>query len=159
MMERCNFCWAKLSDGSCFCPKENRAEHCRKAKQRCMEQKKKDEEENTRNKIKGLRNYLAYIPKRLGYLRADNAQTSNEWKYYAALYEEIKRWGKLHRVFFRYLIKQIKLEEAKRLLGLSERQTYRVIDRQKQDLMDFITEQEKLLQEKYPFENEENYNE
>ena len=152
MKEYCNFCWAKLPNGICFLSESGRSESCRKARERFAGQKKEAESAKNKKEIEGLRNYLAYIPKRLVYLEAINAKDSNEWTYYVELYESIKRWGKSHGAFFKYLVKRLKFEDVKDLLGVSERFAFRMIGKQRRALIDFITAQETSIREKYPFE-------
>ena len=150
--EHCNFCWAKLPDGSCFCVKEQREENCRKARMRLAQ--KKEEQMQPAKELQGLRDYLAYIPMRLAYLKAqtDGKPTSNEWKYYVALYKAIKTWGSSHEVFFKYLIKKINFSKVVNLLGRNKRQCIRIVGTTRKMLVDYIQKQEALLREKYPFE-------
>ena len=152
MKEYCNVCWAKLPNGLCFCAENGNSENCQKARVRFMEQKKKAEAAKSKKDTEGIRDYLAYIPKRLVYLNALNLKNSNEWNYYVEIYDSIKNWGKSHGVFFKYLTKKIKFNEVKDLLGVSEQFAFRIIGKQRRALIDFITEQETSLREKYPFE-------
>jgi hypothetical protein len=141
-----------LPNGGCFAQENVRAEYCLQAQLRFEKQRKETEGNKTRKEITGLRNYLAYIPKRLGYLKAFNLKNSNEWKYYVELYEVIKNWGKSHEIFFKYLIKSIKFDQLKNLYGTSESQVSRMIKKQREKMVDFIKEQETIIRNKYPFE-------
>ena len=150
--EHCNFCWAKLPDGSCFCVKEKRPENCRKARMRLAHER--EENMQPAKELQGLRDYIAYIPMRLAYLnaQANGKNTSNEWKYYVELYKAIKEWGRTHEVFFKYLIKKINFSKVVKLLGRAKRQCIRIVGTTRKMLVDYIQKQETLLREKYPFE-------
>ena len=115
---------------------------------------KREENFQTAKELQALRDYLAYIPMRLAYLRmtSSSAWKSNECKYYVDLHEAIKNWGKSHEVFFKYLIKKINLKKVVKLYGTSQRVCERLIEKQRKELMDFITVQEVRFREIYPFE-------
>ena len=56
----------------------------------------------TKNGTKFLREYIAYIPQRLAYLKIFNIKPTNfEWKYYSELYCEIKEY--LKRFYSKYV--------------------------------------------------------
>lgn len=144
MNEYCNFCWAKLGNGECFCPKDTRAEHCKKAKERFENQGLKE--------ATALRDFLAYIPTRIAYLKIFNSDVlSNEYKYYYELYKRIKEWGKSHRVFFKYLTGNIDMDEVKVLYGVNKRECFRIMSRQRKLLIQFIDNLENQLSVKYQF--------
>ena len=115
---------------------------------------KREENSQTAKELQGLRDYLAYIPMRLAYLRmtSSSAWESNERKYYVDLHEAIKNWGKSHEVFFKYLIKKINLKKVVKLYGTSQRVCERLIEKQRKELLDFITVQEVRFRKIYPFE-------
>ncbi len=146
--EYCNFCWAKGSGGRCICKEESRLEHCEKAKIRMAA------DALTKNKeLIGLREYLDYISNRIIYLKIlSNYTTCNEYKYLCQLRKRIKQWGKEHIIFYKYLRGTLSLEEAKILYGISYKQLYRLVTSQRKELIVFIEEQEKLLEEQYPFD-------
>ena len=145
----CNFCWAKGSDGKCLCDKESRLQHCKKARARIKEPTTQKQE------LVGLRDYLTYLARRSIYLKITNGGIpSNEYKYCYLLQKKIKQWGRKHVVFYKYLCEDITVEQAIDLYGVSRRQFYRISSQQKNDLIVFIEEQERLLSEEYPFPTE-----
>lgn len=150
--EYCGLCWAKLSDGSCLCDEKKREKECEKARMRLAQ--KRGENVSEQKELQSLRDYLAYIPMRLAYLKvtSSTAWTSNERKYYVELYNAIRNWGKSHEVFFKYLVGKINFQKVVSLYGYSQRRCTQMIKKQRKDFIDFIEEQEPLLRQKYPFE-------
>lgn len=139
----CNCCWAK-SNRRCICPPEKRAETCKKAeityhtKRLCKSKE-----------LKGLLDYISYISMRIAYLKMYGGD-SNEYKFYYVLRKRIKQWGKDHLIFYKYLKGEITNEQAIALYGVSGRTWARIAMHQRKQLIAFIEENEKILDEKYP---------
>jgi hypothetical protein len=99
----------------------------------------------------GLQRYLTYIDDRITYLRVVTAGIpSNEYEYCKALRERIKQWGSTHILCYSYIRGKIDMTRVIHAMGVSERVCYRMISKQRNELIKFITEQEKILEEQYP---------
>ncbi len=146
MKKWCNFCWAKLYGGGChIADVKSRIVECEKAKTR-------SEKSTSVNQIQGLRDYIAYISKRIRYLKSFQGSVEcSEHKYYCELRKQIKMWGRKHAIFYAYMRGKIELRKATELYGVSEREFYRLISLQRRRLIKFIEEQEEILEQKYPF--------
>lgn len=145
----CKYCFACEKGIKCIASKDERREMqlCGKAKARMQE----EDEKGGLNKYEALKKYLGYIPRRIAYLKmAKREIPSNEYKYYLALHEVIKQWGKSHVICYGCLCGKIKVESARAFIGVSESTFHRIMSRQKKDLILFIEKQEKILSEKYP---------
>lgn len=139
----CNCCWAK-SNRRCICPPETRAETCKKAEVRYHNKliiKSKE--------LKGLQDYITYISIRIAYMRVYGGDL-NEYKFYYVLRKRIRQWGKEHVIFYKYLMNEITPEQAMVLYGVSHRTWLRISKQQRKQLIVFIEETEKILDEKYP---------
>ena len=110
-----------------------------------------------------VRNYLEYIRQRCIYLNiVNNGVQSNEYKFYKSLRDRIKKWGKNHLIPYQFIRGHIDINIVMQCLGISKRQCYRILEQNRKELIRFIEEQEKILEEKYPFEegvDAFNYNE
>lgn len=105
------------------------------------------------NETKAIKEYLAYIPMRLAYLKMFNVSPNhNEYKYYLKLYESIKEYGKRHKVFIYYITSKINIEKCKAFYKVSERTCYRIFAKQRKEFLEFIMQKETELQKMYPFE-------
>lgn len=104
------------------------------------------------NETKAIKEYLAYIPMRLAYLKMFNASPNhNEYKYYLKLYESIKEYGKKHKVFIYYITSKINIEKCKAFFNVSERTCYRIFSKQRKEFLEFIMQKERELSKMYPF--------
>ena len=100
-----------------------------------------------------MRNYLNYIRQRCIYLNIVNdGVQSNEYKFYKSLRDRITKWGKNHLIAYKFIRGHIDIKVVQQCLGVPERQCYRILERNRKELIQFITEQERILEEKYPFE-------
>ena len=107
--------------------------------------------------LTGLNNYITYINDRLRYLKiVEDAVSSNEYKFYNALRERIKQWGDTHALCYGNIRGKIDMPHVYRAIGVSERVAYRMMDKQRKELIKFITLQEQILVEQYPHFTEVN---
>lgn len=150
--KHCEFCWAWYQNTECIAPAENRKELCKKAMERSKAAVKKPVKQKTGREDVGLKSYLLYIHQRVEFLKALSVnRDSNEYKYYLALQESIKQWGKSHAIFYGCIYGKIKVKQAADMCGVSKRTFFRMMSKQRKDLIDFIEEQECIWGEKYPF--------
>jgi hypothetical protein len=106
------------------------------------------------NDMTGIRSYIAYIPKRLAFLKICGVQPySNEYQYYSELYCEIKGYLNRHKIFKSYILCKIGIEKYKEFYGVSGRTSYRILAKQRANFIKFIEQKEKELLQKYPYEN------
>lgn len=148
-IKHCQFCWAYYQRIKCIASPENRKVLCENAKNRMAAQKEKQKNANEAAKLK---KYIDYIPKRIVFLRASNGGIcSNEYKYYCALQEAIKQWGKTHVLFYNCICGKIGVKQATDICGISKNEFYRIMRKQRRALIGFIEKQERILQEKHPF--------
>ena len=141
----CDFCWAKLYGGGCLVDLSTRKIHCEKAMARL-------EQSVFNNETQKVRDYIAYVSKRIRYLKLFQGDVKfSEYKYYCELRSRIKEWGKSHIIPYAYLSGKFTLEKALEFYGVSEREFYRLIKAQRKRLIKFIEEQEEALEQKYPF--------
>lgn len=149
----CKFCWACYHGVKCICADENRKAECKKARARMGKNAVKEPtEEKKQDEAVCLKEYLKYIPKRIAFLKSVCGKIpSNEYKYYCALQAAIKKWGRAHALFYGCVYGKIGIEQARGMVGVSERTFYRIMSRQRKLLIDFIEKQENILNEKYPF--------
>lgn len=106
----------------------------------------------TINKTARLKQYLIYIRQRATYLKIlNNGSQSNEYHYYKAMWEYIKEWGITHALSYGYIRGKINIDTVKNYMGVSERVTYRIISKQRDELIELIAKYEKVLEERYPF--------
>lgn len=104
----------------------------------------------------GLKNYLLYIDDRITYLKVVAAgNPSNEYEYYKALRELIKQWGNTHRLCYGYIRGKIDIESVQYAMGVTKTRCYQIMWKQRDALIKFITEQEKILEVQYPFITED----
>lgn len=159
-IKHCQFCWAYYQHTKCIAPPESREMLCKKAMERMAKTaikepvKKQPVKKQPKNKseAEGLKKYLEYIQKRIAFLKALSGEiVSNERKYYCALREAIKQWGKTHVLFYACIYGKIGVKQAAAVCGVSQRTFYRIMSKQRKDLIDFIKAQECILGEKYPF--------
>lgn len=102
---------------------------------------------------KAIKEYLAYIPLRLAYLKIGNVQpTHNEYKYYLELCKSIKEYGKHHKIFFYYITSKINIKKFKAFYKVSERTGYRIFAKQRKEFLEFLSQKEIELSKLYPFE-------
>ena len=149
--KHCQFCWAWYQNTKCIASAENRKQLCKKAMERSKAAVKPVKQKTAREDV-GLKRYLLYIKDRLAFLKALSVKRdSNEYKYYFALQEAIKQWGKSHALFYGCLYGKIEVKQAADMCGVSKRTFFRMMSKQRKDLIDFIEEQERILGEKYPF--------
>lgn len=100
----------------------------------------------------GVRNYLAYIENRMRYVKLlSNGIECNEYRYYHSMLNRIKKWSKNHAVFFAHTCGKVSTEEGKMLLGVPERTFYRLMRKQRKELISLIKQQEAVLSQEYPF--------
>lgn len=149
--KHCQFCWAYYQRTKCIAPAEQRKTLCGKAMAR-MDKPAIKEEPKSANEAVNLKKYLKYIPKRIAFLKTLSGEIlSNEQRYYCALQEAIKEWGKTHVLFYGCIYGKISVKQAKSMCGVSERTFFRMMSKQRKALIDFIEAQECILSEKYPF--------
>lgn len=142
----CDFCWAKLHGGGCHIVDLNaRKIHCQKAMERL-------EQEVFNNETQKVRDYIAYLSKRIRYLKLFQGNVKfSEYKYYCELRSRIKEWGKRHIIPYAYLSGKFTCDQAIEFYGVSKREFCRLMKTQRRRLIKFIEEQEEVLEEKYPF--------
>lgn len=101
----------------------------------------------------GIRQYLSYIKQRQSYLKifVGEDYPLTEIKYYLELQQRIGEWAKKHRVAYQYIQDKISSQEAIEYMGVSTRVFYRLLAKQKAELITFIRETEKELENKYSF--------
>ena len=105
------------------------------------------------NETKAIKEYLAYIPMRLAYLKMFNVSPNhNEYKYYLSLYESIKEYGKRHKVFIYYITNRVNIEKFKAFYKVSERTAYRIFAKQRKEFLEFLMQKETELSKMYTFE-------
>lgn len=105
------------------------------------------------NKTARLKQYLTYVRQRATYLKIlNNGSQSNEYNYHKAMWEYIKEWGITHALSYGYIRGKIDITTVKNYMGTSERVTYRMISKQRDELIELIAKHEKILAERYPFE-------
>lgn len=102
---------------------------------------------------KGIAQYLDYIKQRQAYLKifVGKDYPLTEIKYYKELQQRIGEWAKKHRIAYQYIRCKINTQEAVELIGVSERVFYRLISKQKLELIDFIQKTEDELEKIYSF--------
>ena len=153
--EYCKHCWACYHGIRCIAPLEARNALCEKAKARmnggrikeCLQEQPTNDYKDVK-----VKEFVRYISQRIAYLKIlIGGIPSNEYKYYCALKEAIKEWGKAHVIFYGCLYGKISVERAKSILGVSESTFFRIMKKQRKDLIDFIEKQENILNVKYPF--------
>lgn len=157
----CKYCWACYHGKSCIATPESRSKmklceiakaRMSKATQKKPSKKKVAAEPSKSNEISAVKEYIKYISKRISFLKSFSGDIpSNEYKYYRALQDAIREWGKKHIIFYGYLHKKIEVEQAKNMFGISESTFYRLIRPQCKQLIEFIDKQEEILRKKYPF--------
>ena len=111
------------------------------------------ESDKSKRESIGIVEYLKYIKQRRTYLkifvRGDYPLT--ELKYYEELQHRITEWGKQHKIAYLYLKGKMSVRDAVDYMGVSERVFYRLIAKQKAEMITFIQETENELDEKYSF--------
>ena len=107
----------------------------------------------SRNETLQIGAYIHYVSNRIAYLKIFVGETYPlpEIKYYRELQHKIGEWAKKHRVAYKYLIGEISRQEATEFMGVSERVFYRIMGKQKANLITFIDACEKELDRKYSF--------
>ena len=112
-----------------------------------------NERVNSEKKSKGIRSYLNYIKQRQSYLKifVGEDYPLTELKYYRELQQRIGEWAKKHRVAYQYIMGKISSQDAIDYIGVSERVFYRIISKQKEEMISFIKETENELEGKYSF--------
>ena len=99
-----------------------------------------------------LKAYVKYIPKRIAYLKMLNGGVpSSEYKYWCELRKRIKQWGETHVIFYACLYGKIDAKFAISLCGVPERTFFRIMSKQRKQLMSSIEKWEKQLTVEYPF--------
>lgn len=111
------------------------------------------ESDKSERKTKGIADYLQYIKSRQSYLKifVGEDYPLTEIKYYKELQQRIGEWAKKHRVAYQYIAGKINSREAIEYMGVSERVFYRLISKQKAEMITFIQETENELEGKYSF--------
>lgn len=101
----------------------------------------------------GLKKFIRYINMRCALIECGFLDVeTNQYRYYKELQREIKIFAKSHRLFWNFLLGRISTEKAKSILGVSERQMFRTMEKQRETLITLIYEKEKELSAKYPFD-------
>jgi hypothetical protein len=101
-----------------------------------------------------LKKYLRYVIQRVAYLKAGIYSCSdNQYNYFFNLLESIYEWSRHHKLFWKFLLGKLTLDQLKDLLGEPERQTFRYLQRQRENLINFIQTEEIKYYAKYPFED------
>ena len=148
--EYCKYCQMQYHKQKCIASTACRPRLCAKARARMLPAVTQGE--SPQNPAKGVREYLKYIAGRIDYIkRLGGDIPSNELRYYRALRKAIKEWGESHVAVYGYLYGRITAQQARGIIGVSERQFFRMLDKQCADLVAFIEGQEKALEDKYPF--------
>ena len=101
----------------------------------------------------GIVEYLKYIKQRQVYLKffVGGDYPLTELKYYEELQNRIKEWGKHHKIAYLYIKGKMSVSDAVDYMGVSERVFYRLIAKQKAEMITFIQETESKLEGKYSF--------
>lgn len=149
-MRHCQFCWAYHHSEKCIANPENKPLLCQRAKARMKAANKTSIKERVESP--NVKKYLKYISKRIAYLKMLMGRIpTSEYKYYCALQEAVKEWGKAHVLFYGCLCGKLTVAQASSICGVSQSTFFRLMRKQKQDLIGFIEKQEDVLSEKYPF--------
>lgn len=106
----------------------------------------------TKEVVNGIRKYLQDVKFRFQIISAGVVDCSdNQYNYYEQLNSEIKDYFNRHKLYYRYLNKDITIEMLSVLLGINQRGVNRYLSKQRQLLVEFITKTEEQLLQKYPF--------
>ena len=99
-----------------------------------------------------IRRYITYLRNRCRLIRAKYIQVEdNQRLFYTLLYKEIEEFGNNHLIFFSYIMGKMEFKKAKALVGIPDRDLFRLFEKQRKLLISFIEQKEKDLFEKYPF--------
>lgn len=111
-----------------------------------------DERAKSVSMTKSIKDYLRYVQQRPAYLKRFVGERSTvEIKYYQEIQKRIKQWAKKHRVFYQYISGGITTRDAIEYIGVSERDFYRLMRKQKVKFLDFLQETENKLETQYSF--------
>ena len=148
--EYCKFCQMQEYGYKCIASPACRSKLCAKAREYMRRAETKGEPQEC--KAKHIKEYLKYISARIKYLKMFCGDIpSNELRFYCALRQSIKEWGKTHAAVYGYLYGKLSAKQVCGIVGVSARQFWRMIGKQSADLAAFIKEQENALEDKYPF--------
>ena len=111
------------------------------------------ESDKSHRETNGIVEYLKYIKQRQVYLKVfvGGDYPLTELKYYEELQHRIKEWGKHHKIAYSYINGKMSASEAIDCMGVSARVFYRLIAKQKAEMITFIQETENELERKYSF--------
>lgn len=108
------------------------------------------------NRAYGLRNYISYVCRRIKSVEEGLLTVSKyEYLYLVQMRQDIKKYFGNHLFYYKYLIREVKLEQGKKILGLNEIAFSRYIKKQREDLIKFITLKELENFAKYPYGEDE----
>ena len=111
-----------------------------------------DERAKSVSMTKSIKDYLRYVQQRPAYLkRFSDDRALDEIKYYEEIQKKIKKWAKKHRVFYQYISGGITTRDAIEYIGISERDFYRLMRKQKVKFLNFLSETENELDNQYSF--------
>lgn len=103
----------------------------------------------------GIKKYIKYVKERVKFIRLSFVNCSdNQINYFDGLSNAIDEYAKTHRVYIKYIIGKLTIDEVKNILGESDRQVFRYLERQRKFLFDYLQEKEIEYFAKYPFEDE-----
>lgn len=106
----------------------------------------------TSDRAYGLKNYISYVCRRIKNVEEGLLTVSkNEYLYLVQMKKDIEEYFTRHLFYYKYLVREIKLEQGIKILGLKERAFFRYIKKQREDLINFITLKELENFAKYPY--------
>lgn len=101
----------------------------------------------------GVKKYICYVAQRCKYIEHGYiVKDCDEYHYYRELLDEIISFFEEHKILCWVILGKIKTKEVRCLLGVNERQMFRLLAKQREELIALIEEKERELSEKYPFE-------
>lgn len=107
------------------------------------------------HEAEGIKEYVKYVKTRLSWINSGLLEVSdNQANFYKEINEKINEYARTHQVYLNYLFGRISSKKIETLLGETDRQVFRYLKRQRENLIEYIQEQELILYAKYPFNDE-----
>ena len=104
-----------------------------------------------RKQALGIRRYIKYIRKMVIVVQLHDHFSDNEAFYYKAMLNSLEEYAKTHKLYMNYLLGKIQYDTVKNMLGESDRQCFRYMQRQRQLLIVYIEQKEVENFARYPF--------
>ena len=103
----------------------------------------------------GMKKYIKYVKERVKFIRLSFVNCSdNQMNYFDSLSNAIDEYANTHRVYIKYIIGKLSFNELKNILGETDIQVFRYLERQCEKLFEYLQEKEIEYFAKYPFEDE-----